>query len=197
MKKKLASISLILITVLAVFSAISLVFATPSTEVSGRWQSANPPPGGLVTFNVKTAGANAFLTMHSYANYFVGDILGTPSPNIEQTICITFHYGDPEYVKTLPTGAVTITQLREWNPTEWTWNIERKFTGTVLGIPGGFTMKLEAKGYGRLGYTDLVLEGTWVIIHGTDGLENLHGQGTWHSVTVQLNEYNGQVHFDP
>jgi hypothetical protein len=189
---------LILISILAltmIFSALPVHASTP-TEVNGQWRTASPPVGGLVTLNVKTAGANAFLTLHTYANYFVGDILGTPSPNIEQTICITFHYSDPEYVKTLPTGTVTNTQLQQWHPTEWNWKVERTFTGTVLGVAGGFTMKLEANGFGRIGAPE-VLEGTWVIISGTGGLENLHGQGTWHSLGVQLNEYSGQVHFDP
>ena len=169
-------------------------FATTPIDVSGTWRSANPPSGSSISFSVKKAGANAFFTLHSWAEYFEGDILGGAA-NIEQTIGITFHYSDPEFVKTLPTS--TLVAIRTWEPTEWNWHVDRTFTGTVLGIAGSFTMHLEAKGFGRLGFADMVLEGTWVITGGTGGLANLHGQGTWHALGPQLNEYEGQVHFDP
>jgi len=191
-KKKMVVIASIF--ALSMMVAVMPVYATTPTEVSGQWKSASPPTGGSVYFSVKKAGANAFLTLHSCATYFEGDIIGA-SGSIEQTISITFHYSDPEYVKTLPTS--TLASLQTWEPTEWNWHVERKFTGTVLGTAGAFTMNLEAKGFGRLGYANLVLEGTWVIISGTDGLANLHGQGTWHNISPQLNAYEGQVHFDP
>ena len=38
-------------------------------------------------------------------------------------------------------------------------------------------------------------EGHWVIIGGTEGLANLHGQGTFHGPSFHL-IYEGQIHFD-
>jgi hypothetical protein len=78
--------------------------------------------------------------------------------------------------------------------------MDRVFVGTVLGHEGGFTMRLQAKGYGNAvaGIGAWNLEGTWVIIGGTGGLAGLHGQGTWsHTAGIPGLQYEGQVHFDP
>jgi len=184
------------------FSALVMpVYATPPTEISGQWASYKGIPSGgtPVTAEVRKAGANVFFTLHNYATYS-GDISGAPGC-IDQIIQITFHFGDAELVKSLPTGttgnaASIVAALNTWPETDWNWKVDRKFTGTVLGVAGDFNMNLEATGYGRLG-NPVVLEGHWVIISGSGGLLNLHGQGTWHNLGVQLNAYEGQVHFDP
>jgi len=56
--------------------------------------------------------------------------------------------------------------------------LDRVFTGIVVGISGGFTMRLQATGYGNnvKGPANWELQGTWIIIGGTGGLESLHGQ---------------------
>ena len=65
------------------------------------------------------------------------------------------------------------------------------FTGTVNGIPGTCIIKFQGKGEG----VGMPITGTWVILSGTDGLANLHGElkveGT---AGVELN-YAGQIHF--
>ena len=67
------------------------------------------------------------------------------------------------------------------------------FTGTVNGIPSTCIIKFQGKGEG----VGMPITGTWVILSGTDGLANLHGElkveGT---AGVELN-YAGQIHFDP
>ncbi|MDH3261589.1 MAG: hypothetical protein OEM81_11925 [Acidimicrobiia bacterium] len=41
---------------------------------------------------------------------------------------------------------------------------------------------------------DAVWEGHWVIIGGTEGLANVHGQGTFGGISFHA-EYEGQIHF--
>lgn len=195
-------IAVLILALLIPTLSMSLAQATKPTEILGQWQSyLGVPSGGTpVTISVEKAGANAFVTLHNYATYNQGPIVGNPG-SIEQTIKITFHYRDPQLVDPLPTGTEgdvnsILSALRTWPKTEWNWNVDREFTGSVLGEEGSFTMKLVATGYGRIGSPD-VLEGQWVITGGTEELASLHGQGTWHSIGVQLNEYEGRVHFDP
>ena len=177
-------------------------YAIPA-YVSGQWQSYNgvPTGGTPVTVNIVKAGSNALVTLHNYASYLPGGSITGPEGSIDQTIAITFHYNDSQAVESLPTGTLgnvssMLADLRTWPKTNWDWHVERAFTGSVLGIAGSFTMTLDATGYGRLGSPD-VLDGTWVINSGAGGLANLHGQGTWHSIGVQLNAYEGRVYFEP
>jgi hypothetical protein len=183
-------------------SLLPVGYAMPA-YVSGQWQSYNgvPTGGTPVTVNIVKAGSNAFVTLHNYASYLPGGSIIGPEGSIDQTIAITFHYNDSQVVESLPTGtsgnvSSILADLRTWPKTNWDWHVDRTFTGSVLGIAGSFAMTLDAKGYGRLGSPD-VLEGTWVITSGAGGLANLHGQGTWHSIGVQLNAYEGRVYFDP
>jgi hypothetical protein len=201
MKNK--TLSLLTVVLFAASILILPASATTPTQVAGQWQSfQGVPTGGTpVSVSIEKAGANVFVTLHTYATYTQGSILGNPGA-IDQTIFMTFHYSDPKYVKTLPTGTLgnvnsIIAAIRSWQPTNWTWNVDRQFTGAVLTTQGSFNMNLEAKGFGTLGYAGLTLEGTWVITGGSGGLSSLHGQGTWHSIGVQVNAYEGQVHFDP
>ena len=73
-------------------------------------------------------------------------------------------------------------------PDTW-FNVHERLTfqtATVLGESGTLTMELNIAG----------TKGHWAIIAGTDGLANLHGQGTL-SLTTMPYTYTGQVHFDP
>jgi len=48
--------------------------------------------------------------------------------------------------------------------------------------------------------TEPLVKGNWVITGGTEDLKGLHGQGTftWYlEGTVQIRQFDGQVHFDP
>ena len=78
---------------------------------------------------------------------------------------------------------------------------EMIFYGTVVdefGVQHEGTMVLKTNGKQ---YSDTCLpssaewNGHWVIIGGTDGLADLHGQGTFHGPSFKL-EYAGQTHFD-
>ncbi len=189
--KKAAVVAVAILIVAGLLStSLSLANATPSTPVSGRWVGT---PGSAIFSNIKIAGGNVFLDVYNKGPYVSGDILGS----FEQTFTAVVHYGDPEIAKNIET--IPIPQRPD---ADFNWiKMERVFTGTVLGVPGGLTIRLEAKGYGNTlrGPACYDLEGTWVIISGTGGLANLHGQGTWwHSKTGFTGlEYEGQVHFDP
>jgi hypothetical protein len=61
---------------------------------------------------------------------------------------------------------------------------------------------LEAEVDGQSGTLTIISAGTtqghWRILKGTGELANLHGQGTWETVTAPvLYSYEGRVHFDP
>jgi hypothetical protein len=66
------------------------------------------------------------------------------------------------------------------------------FTGTVDGHSGTCVIMWVGNTKNEGGYWDL----RWKIISGTDGLANLHGQGTcWgFGTTVKM---TGKIHFDP
>ena len=179
---------LVSILVLSMIFAAAPANATIPTPISGEWKSR--PDLGATIIEKRAAGANIFYTFHNHAEYYApGDIIGL----VSQTISITFHYKNPKIVETIDLSKSAST----WPATEWSWNVERDFTGTVLDSEiGTFHMHLVAKGIGKIGAPE-VIEGTWTIISGTEGLANLHGQGTWHNHGVQLNGYEGQVHFDP
>jgi len=169
-------------------TVIPFASATPSTPVSGQWVAV---PGSQVYSNIRAKGANYFIDVYNKGTYTAGDMLGS----FEQTFNVVIHYRSPQVVANLNPNPA----LRPEAPFIW-YDMERTFTGTVLGVSGGFTMRLEAIGYGNSyeGPAYFNLRGTWVIISGTGGLANLHGQGTWwHSSTGFAGlEYQGQVHFD-
>ena len=69
----------------------------------------------------------------------LGDILGT----LSQVLEAESHYSNPEIIRNLGDNP----QL--WPEVPFSWKIDRVFTGTVLGVSGGFTMRLLAKGFGN------------------------------------------------
>lgn len=105
------------------------------------------------------------------------------------------------------------TDVEEWQggldgegQTEWvvgvvggvmTFSSIGVFEGTVLGSDFG-TMEYRLTGQIPPGGTEWY--GQWVILGGTGGLANVHGQGVWWGPGYG-NEpdhwYSGQVHFDP
>lgn len=189
MKKKIIVMILVLTLFMMMFSALP-VMATKGTEVSGRWVGI---ASSMSYSNHRTAGGNVFLDVYNRGTYIAGDILGS----FEQTFSAVVHFGSPKVVANLDPSNPSTNPDAAFN---WV-DMDRTFTGTVLGVPGGFTMRLQATGYGNnlKGPAYYDLEGTWVIISGTGDLANLHGQGTWwHSRTGATGlEYEGQVHFDP
>jgi hypothetical protein len=169
---------------IVMFLTIMPAYAYQPTDISGNWRAISPG-----TISATIAGGNVFLAFEgATAQYYQGDMIGT----LTQNILVVFHYGDSAIAQSLD-----LTKPSTWPQTDWNWHIDRTFTGTVLGSdPGTLTMKLEAKGYGRIG-APVSIEGTWVIISGSDGLANLHGQGTWQNTATQQNQYQGQVKFSP
>ena len=190
MKEKKTLSVMFVIVIASVLLAMSMpaAYAKPPLQISGRLVGSS-----LTLLDMKIAGGNVFFDLNSHGTYVSGDILG----DFEQNSMVVVHYGDPEIAKNHE--QIPIPQRPE---ADFNWiKADRVFTGTVLGVSGGLTIRLEANGYGNSmrgpAYYDL--EGTWVIISGTGGLKNLHGQGTWwHTRTGFAGiEYEGQVHFDP
>jgi hypothetical protein len=76
-----------------------------------------------------------------------------------------------------------------------------EFTGTVedeSGVRHEGTMTILTVGKqdpGLLDPSDLPWNGTWVIVGGTDGLEHLHGHGTFTGPSLHLT-YDGEIHFE-
>ena len=179
---------LVLALFLMMFSAIP-VMAKEDRSVSGTWIGTSPP----VVLSSRHAGANVVADVSAQGKYVSGDILGT----FEHTLKIVNHYGSPEVVANLNPGNPAS------NPeVAFSWiDMQRTSTGSVLGISGEFTMRLQATGYGNYykGNAYYDMHGTWVILSGSGDLTNIHGQGTWwHSRTGPNGlQYEGQIHFEP
>lgn len=81
----------------------------------------------------------------------------------------------------------------------WAYNAIAYFEGSVDGRTGELTLRLN--GSRPDAFSDW--EGQWVILGGTEGLANLHGQGIFYGPgSPGFGEegavtYEGQVHFDP
>jgi hypothetical protein len=72
----------------------------------------------------------------------------------------------------------------------WSYKGNLTFTGTVNGQSGTLEMRIVGRADD---FSDWL--GTWVILSGTNELENLHGQGTWYGAPGNL-EYEGNIHFE-
>jgi hypothetical protein len=167
-------VMLTLLIVCMVLSIASLpVYATPPTEVSG-----------VIDYYVD----------------FDNTVILTRGRN-------TFFYGtDEEYWQADPEGgldgyvAETDFVVIEHASGAATFQSQFVFEGTVLGSETG-TMEMILIGQippgGEWWY------GTWVILGGSDGLANVHGQGVWYGPGMNFDPevpdlwYEGQVHFDP
>ena len=67
------------------------------------------------------------------------------------------------------------------------------FEGTVAGSDWG---TMEMRNVGTFNDQEMIWEGKWKILHGTGGLANLRGQGTWWGPPGSL-QYAGNYHFEP
>jgi hypothetical protein len=81
----------------------------------------------------------------------------------------------------------------------WAYNAVAYFEGSVQGQTGRLTLRLS--GSRPDAFSDWT--GMWVILTGTEGLANLHGQGIFYGPGSpgfgEIGEitYEGQIHFDP
>ena len=73
-----------------------------------------------------------------------------------------------------------------------TFSSKGVFEGSVLGSESGIA-EFQVTGILQAGAGEW--QGTWRMGRGTDGLENVHAQGTWHGAGPFA--YDGLVHFDP
>jgi hypothetical protein len=67
------------------------------------------------------------------------------------------------------------------------------FMGTLEGSEGTLKIHLE----GGVSDKESNWEGTWEILEGGDGLDNVQGSGTWIEISDYHVEYTGQVQFAP
>jgi hypothetical protein len=174
--------SVVLGTVLALSLAVTFLlmvsmptaYATTPTTVTGKFYSK-----AFTNIEGRQAGEsdNAIVTL-SVTALWTGDIAGIST---SESRWIWHNYVPPygggpinaHGVNTMASAAVKIDGV----------TYSGSLTMLFLGVMEGFTSEME---------------GTWVIISGTDGLANLNGQGTWyHALGMVGSDYTGQVHFDP
>ena len=109
-------------------------------------------------------------------------------------------YNGPAYATWTGTfdGASTEDYVVVYHSSGFQWYMgEVMFVGTVDGITGTLVIKMQGRKVGE------DWSGTWVIISGTGGLTNLHGQGTWSGPGFNpvppfdpgVTSYVGRVHF--
>jgi len=186
-RKALSAVLVTLTVALLLTMSMSTANATTPTQIAGKFR-----PGTRAFTDMKAAGANAFCTFTfdpAKPGAYTGDMSGT----FTQTVHWTSHFGDPQIVRD-PT--FNVNDPLTWPNSDFNVRVDRTFDGTVLGVPGTLTIHIEAKGWGRPGGV-VSIEGKWVIISGTGGLANLHGQGTWKGPVSGWYDYEGQVHFEP
>jgi hypothetical protein len=78
------------------------------------------------------------------------------------------------------------------NPSGLNVQIFFTFTGTVNGIPGTCIIKFQGNGEG----IGMPIKGTWVILSGTGGLANLHGELSVEGIAGVVLTYTGKIHFN-
>jgi hypothetical protein len=100
-----------------------------------------------------------------------GDILGTETGTYDRMFLIHNYLSGPSFWKVTEHGLITIE-------------------ATVDGMSGTLYIKTASN-------SQKAVDGVWTIVGGTEGLANLHGQGTFNHISQVEFEYEGQVHFDP
>lgn len=162
------SIVLTLVLTVAVALVAVPVSADQPMTVSGTWDySITGPP------EVKVAGPNVFIYGQDR-----GESAGTFEGFTEEEFVVACH----------PNAGFAF------------YKGEMTFTGTVVDESGSRqegTMVLKTNGIQCTDTCDpspAEWEGHWVIIGGTEGLTNVHGQGTFHGPSFHL-IYEGQTHF--
>jgi hypothetical protein len=163
------SIVLLLVLTVALGLVAVPVSAGPPSPASGTWDYALTAPP-----DVRLAGPNVFIYGQDR-----GEWAGTLEGFTEEEFVVACH----------PNGGFSF------------YKGEATFHGTVMdetGIRHEGAMVIKANGKQVADTCDpspAEWEGHWVIIGGTDGLANVHGQGTFHGPSFSL-IYEGQVHFD-
>ena len=99
--------------------------------------------------------------------------------------------------------AVAVFRVGMFSAGFWNVWLRSTFTGTVDGESG--TMVIQLVGKRPMEPEPGDWYGQWVILSGTEGLANLHGQGTWGGPGFEGLEipgerpdiwYEGEIHFD-
>jgi len=79
------------------------------------------------------------------------------------------------------------------NPSRLNVQVLFTFTGTVNGKSGTCIIKFQGNGEG----IGMPIRGKWVILSGTGGLANLHGELSVEGIAGVILYYTGRIHFDP
>jgi hypothetical protein len=152
----------------ALMLAITPAAASPSEEASGEWTYEVD----LASLTVRTAGNTTFIYGTSNSK-FTGSFAGTSSDEF----VVVCHEKGPESVMNF--GKLTIN-----------------FTGEVDGRVGSMTIKARGKQESTTcDPSGAIWYGEWVIVGGTGGLVDLHGNGEWTGPSFDL-DYSGKIHFD-
>jgi hypothetical protein len=176
-RKLLASLIVCTIALLLVL-LMPTVLATQPEYVSG-WLHYSPHP--VLPFPEKMADDNVFLNTWEEAEWnesIVGNARDEP--------CRVVIHGANQFP----------------NPTtfdfRWYTGISNFTTAIVGSKTGGLIIRMVGKAeFGQIWH------GEWVILSGTDGLEGIHGQGTWSGQgaggmnTWGYVHYEGWIHFEP
>lgn len=145
---------------------MSTVSATKPMAVNGNRIGL----GGSPVEPPRRAGNSDNLILHLAASHqWTGDIEGLSNTDVTR---IMFNYFSSEPIWVNIHAVCTFPEA------------------TVMSKTGSLTIRLDFRNL------EGNVDGTWVIIDGTEDLTNLRGQGKIFGVVPNF-EYSGQVHFDP
>lgn len=172
MKKKILSVftCLLIIAVLAI--PVFTVYATKPEDITAtriRTSNGNPPESRMAG-----ESGNRFTIISGVTFDWSGGIEGTSTQD-----AIRFY---PKVDLSVPPPQRLPVRVHSVCTFE---------SATVMGESGGLIIKLQF-----VIDEDTNFKGTWVIISGTGGLANIHGQGTVSGLRGEEVFY-GKVHFDP